>query len=263
MDHQAHSEGHAGGSGHAEGDGVHGMLVVGQDTVFFYHLPMFMSPHDYQVILEGTLSQPGADPQRTYREDRKGHPETPVYTFAPVPYVLPDLFPPAPKRRAIQGDLFRGHFERPPEYPEKPFKIGTGVDVTIANVIFVKKLLPVSSPPDHLEYVLFGKGPRAVPGASYFTQGRLRSGHLRRDHRTPVFRRRAPEGSSRAIHRQVRYVGTAAREGREGPRNRSCVGQERRRRGGAAGGALHVGTRPRVSTKSPLLSKPSSAELRS
>ena len=158
MDHHAHSEGHAGGSGHAEGDGVHGMLVVGQDTVFFYHLPMFMSPHDYQVILEGTLSQPGSDPQRIYREDRKGHPETPVYTFAPVPYILPDLFPPAPKRRKIQGDLFRGHFESPPEYPAKPFEIGTGVDVTIANVVFVKKLLPVSSPPDHLEYVLFGKG---------------------------------------------------------------------------------------------------------
>ena len=158
MDHHAHSEHHAGGSDQTEGAGVHGMLVVGQDTAFFYHLPMFMSPHDYQVILEGTLSQPGSDPQRVYREDRKGHPETRVYTFAPVPYILPDLFPPAPKRRAIQGDLFRGHFERPPEYPEKPFKIGTGVDVTIANVVFVKKLLPVSSPPDHLEYVLFGKG---------------------------------------------------------------------------------------------------------
>ena len=25
-------------------------------------------------------------------------------------------------------------------------------------MVFVKKLLPVSSPPDHLEYVLFGKG---------------------------------------------------------------------------------------------------------
>jgi len=158
MDHHAHSEHHAGGSDQTEGAGVHGMLVVGQDTAFFYHLPMFMSPHDYQVILEGTLSQPGSDPQRVYREDRKGHPETRVYTFAPVPYILPDLFPPAPKRRTIQGDLFRGHFESPPEYPAEPFEIGTGVDVTIANVVFVKKLLPVSSPPDHLEYVLFGKG---------------------------------------------------------------------------------------------------------
>ena len=54
--------------------------------------------------------------------------------------------------------MFRGHFESPPEYPAEPFEIGTGVDVTIASVVFVRKLLPVSSPPDHLEYVLFGKG---------------------------------------------------------------------------------------------------------
>jgi hypothetical protein len=119
---------------------------------------MFMSPHDYQLILEGTLSQPGADPQRIYREDRKGHPQTRVYTFAPVPFLLPELFPPEHKRKKIQGDLFRGHFESPPEYPAEPFEIGAGVDVTIANVVFLKKLLPVSSPPDHLEYVLFGKG---------------------------------------------------------------------------------------------------------
>jgi hypothetical protein len=157
MDHHAHSD-HAGSPGQPDATGVHGMLVVGQDTAFFYHLPMFMSPHDFQVILECTLSQPGSDPQRTYREDRKGHPQTRVYTFAPVPYVLPDLFPPAHKRRTIQGDLFRGHFERPPEYPEKPFEIGTGVDVTIVKVVFVNKLLPMSSPQDHLEYVLFGKG---------------------------------------------------------------------------------------------------------
>jgi hypothetical protein len=134
------------------------MLVVGQETVFFYHLPMFMTPHDYQVILEGTLSKSGSDPQRIYREDRKSHGQTSVYTFAPVPYVMPELFPPAPKRKTIQGDLFRGHFESPPEYPATPVAIATGIDVTIANVVFVKKLLPVSSPPDHLEYVLFGKG---------------------------------------------------------------------------------------------------------
>ena len=64
--------------------------------------------------------------------------------------------------------------------------------------------------------------------------------------RTPVFRRRAPEGHSRAIYRQGRYIGTAARERREGLRNRSCLGQERRRRGGTAGGVLHVGTGPQM-----------------
>jgi len=158
MDHHAHTQGHAGGPAHQDPPGGHGMLVVGQDTAFFYHLPMFMSPHDYQVILEGTLSKPGSDPQRTYREDRKGHAQTRVYTFAPVPFVLPDLFPPAHKLKKIQGDLFRGHFEAPPEYPAEPFEIGSGVEVTIANVVFAKKLLPVSKPPEQLEYVLFGKG---------------------------------------------------------------------------------------------------------
>ena len=113
MDHHAHTEGHAGGSAHNDPAAGHGMLVVGLDTVFFYHLPMFMSPHDYQVILEGTLSQSGSDPQRIYREDRKGHPQTRVYTLSPVPFVLPDLFPPAHKLKKIQGDLFRGHFESP------------------------------------------------------------------------------------------------------------------------------------------------------
>ena len=43
--------------------------LVGLETIFFYATcPMFMSPHDYQVILEGTLSNQGSDPQRTYRE---------------------------------------------------------------------------------------------------------------------------------------------------------------------------------------------------
>ena len=54
------------------------MLVVGLDTVFFYHLPMFMSPHDYQVILEGTFAQKGSDPQRAYRDDRTSNVKTRV-----------------------------------------------------------------------------------------------------------------------------------------------------------------------------------------
>jgi hypothetical protein len=73
MDHHAHMEGTTGTSARKDPPAGHGMLVIGLDTIFFYHLPMFMSPHDDQVVLEGTLSQQGSDPQRTYREDRKGH----------------------------------------------------------------------------------------------------------------------------------------------------------------------------------------------
>lgn len=158
MNHHGHTENATGTSAEEDQAAGHGMLVVGLDAVFFYHLPMFMSPHDYQVILEGTISQEGSDPQRIYREDRKSHVRTRVYTFDPVPFVLPDLFPPAPKRKKIRGDLFRGHFEKPPEYPANPSEIGSGVDVSITNVVFAQKLLPVPTALDRLEYLLFGKG---------------------------------------------------------------------------------------------------------
>src|SRR5580765_511743 len=155
MDHPMHNEGPTEGATHQDPPAGHGMLVVGLDTMFFYHLPMFMSPHHYQVVLEGTLSQQGSD---AYKEDRKAHEKTRVYTLAPVPFVLPELFPPALKRRSIRGDLFRGHFERPPEVPAQPVQIGDGVDVDIVNVVFAQRLLPLQPSLDQLEYVLFGKG---------------------------------------------------------------------------------------------------------
>jgi hypothetical protein len=158
MDQHTHMDEPTDTSARKDRPAGHGMLVVGLDTVFFYHLPMFMTPHDYQVILEGTLSKGGSDQQAIYKEDRKSHPQTRVYTLAPVPFVLPDLFPPALKRKKIQGDLFRGHFESPPEFPADPVKIGSGVDVTISNVVFVQKLLPLPTPLTSLEYILFGKG---------------------------------------------------------------------------------------------------------
>ena len=72
--------------------------------------------------------------------------------------MLPEVFPPALKRKKIRGDLFRGHFEKPPEVPAPPVQIASGVDVNIANVVFVQKLLPPPAPLDRLEYLLFGKG---------------------------------------------------------------------------------------------------------
>jgi hypothetical protein len=160
MDMHSHSHSHGGEDSAAVNDalGGHGMLVVGTSTSFFSHLPMFMAPHDFQVIFEGTFSATGSDPQRIYKEDRKAHPQTHVYTFNPVEFVMTDLFPPAPKRTQIEGDLFRGHFEHPSEFPEKPVRIAAGVHVTIANLVYFQRLTPHASAPAGLEYLLFGKG---------------------------------------------------------------------------------------------------------
>jgi hypothetical protein len=158
MDPHTHGPGEHATSDRKDPPGGHGMLVIGTDAIFFSHLPMFMSPHDYQVVFEGTFSQQGSDAQRIYREDRKAHPQVHVYTFNPAAFVLPDLFPPAPKRKEIRGDLFRGHFESPREFPEEPVEIATGVEVNVTNVVFSQRLIPHLKSPDSLEYLLFGKG---------------------------------------------------------------------------------------------------------
>jgi len=158
MDQHSHTGVVEDGSASQDRPAGHGMVVVGRETVFFSHLPMFMSPHDYQVILEGTLSQEGTDLPRAYRTDRVNHPAATVYTFNPAAFVLPDLFPPALRRKQFKGDLFRGHFESPPEFPAEPVAIGSGVKVDVTNVVYFQKLLPHQKRPDHLEYLLFGKG---------------------------------------------------------------------------------------------------------
>jgi hypothetical protein len=158
MDPHAHTHSAENSSALKDKAAGHGMVVVGKETIFFSHLPMFMSPHDYQVILEGTFSKPGADPQRTYKDDRKNQPEGTVFTFNPAAFVLPDLFPPAAKRKQFRGDLFRGHFESPPEFPAEPSRIASGVNVDVTNVVYFQKLIPPAKRPDNLEYLLFGKG---------------------------------------------------------------------------------------------------------
>lgn len=137
----------------------HGMAVVGSGTVFLSHLPMIHRPHNYQVILQGAFgSSHGA-----YHDDRKAHPETRLYTFAPEVFVLPDLFPgetgEPPARTSFAGSLFRNHFEQPPAHPETPVEIASDVIVDVVDVVFHHRFGPDDRQPEQLTYILFGKGP--------------------------------------------------------------------------------------------------------
>ena len=42
--------------------GLHGMLIVGEETIYVSHLPMWMRPHNFQVILEVTFRGPDQPP---------------------------------------------------------------------------------------------------------------------------------------------------------------------------------------------------------
>src|ERR1044072_7370287 len=84
-----------------DGPSTHNMLVFGDQTVFFSHLPMFhglnatstdfVSPHRFQVILQAALT---AEQMATYVKDRKAHPNTQFYPLGPERSVLTRVFEP-------------------------------------------------------------------------------------------------------------------------------------------------------------------------
>lgn len=140
---------------------VHGMAIVGEKTVYLSHLPMFMSPHDYQVILEATFTDHGSDPQAVYAEDRQTHPHEKLYTLEPRRLVLPDLFPSDPNQpprlNSFRGNVYRGHFEKLAGAAIEEAWIGRDITVNVANVVHARKFDLVGLA--ELQYLLFGKGP--------------------------------------------------------------------------------------------------------
>jgi hypothetical protein len=136
---------------------AHGMAVIGGQAVYLSHLPMFMSPHHYQVILEVEFEGDG-NPQEVYFGDREKHPEQRLYTFNPVAFVLPSLFPDGegpPEATSFRGTLHRGHFERQDTHP---VTIAADVTVHVNKVIHQHKFESNVSELPELRYHLFGRG---------------------------------------------------------------------------------------------------------
>ncbi|MDX6693143.1 MAG: hypothetical protein QOF02_746 [Blastocatellia bacterium] len=134
----------------------HNMMVIGEKTVFLSHLPMFMTPHNFQVILEATFSSGGKDVTPIYTKDRQTHAQEKMYTLEPQDrFKLPTLFTPRPPERAtFKGTIFRGHLER------GGVVIGglEDIDVNVKRVVYAQKLDSSLMKLDKLEYLLVGKG---------------------------------------------------------------------------------------------------------
>ena len=164
MNHDAHATGQGEGE-HGPTFGTHGMLVVGEQTVYLSHLPMFMLPHNFQVILEVTFTNGREDPQAIYVNDRR-QTGTKLYTLKPMEdFELIDLAPAdathSPRRSSFNGTIFRNHFERPNKpHPEAPPHVGLADAVVhIVNVCHFRELQlkPLADPLPQLQYLLFGK----------------------------------------------------------------------------------------------------------
>ncbi len=129
--------------------GRHGMLVFGEETIYFSHLPMFHAPHNFQVLLEVRFDD--AVTQALF-VDRRLHPAE-VYTFDPDEFAIAELDPSGPVRPSIRGTLVHGHFER------GGTPIATGVTAEVVNVVHFSKLELDARRPDGelMSYLCFGR----------------------------------------------------------------------------------------------------------
>lgn len=147
--------------------GIHGMLVFGDrissprladsaNVLYFSHLPMFGTPHNFQVILEVGLDARGMEELENDIPVGSGG----IYTFEPEVFPIAELDPggDGPARTTIVGNLFRGHFER------HGTPIAEGVTARIHNVVHFNEFDIDAQPPDdqELTYLCFGR-----PGRIY------------------------------------------------------------------------------------------------
>jgi hypothetical protein len=80
-----------------------------RSPVYVSHLPMFMTPHDFQVIVRVTGEAAGR-----YGDFVAHFGASEIYTFEPETFSIDELDPSGdgPARTSFRGALFRGHFER-------------------------------------------------------------------------------------------------------------------------------------------------------
>jgi hypothetical protein len=159
VDHMPGHSAHHPPQEHAATDppGPHGMAVIGEQSVYLSHLPMFMALHAFQVLLDVRFEGDG-DPQAVYLRDRMEHPQQRLYTFNPVPFVLPSLFSVGenpPTATSFRGSLHRGHFERP---NTNPVRIAADVTVQVRKVLHQHKFQSGAAELEELQYFLFGEG---------------------------------------------------------------------------------------------------------
>src|SRR5437764_6564841 len=80
-------------AGPKEGPAVHNWMLVGSQTAFLSHLPMFerlnsagtdyLTPHRFQVILQAAFAIGGHDVSSLYFADRAKNPDVKMFTVKP------------------------------------------------------------------------------------------------------------------------------------------------------------------------------------
>ena len=137
-----------GGNGRDGTEGVHGMLLFGGETLYLSHLPMFMRPHNFQVLLEAAFDDAV---RQALRADA-------MHTFEPEEFALSELDPggDGPARRSIPGTVYLGHFER------GGTPVAEGVTAEVREVVHFEAfdLEARHATDQELRYLCFGRAGR-------------------------------------------------------------------------------------------------------
>ena len=126
---------------------VHGMMLFGgtkSSAVYISHLPMFHTPHDYQVLAEIALPE---EAQTAYQKSLKAKPKETVYTLVPEVFILPEM---VANPRPFKAELYCGHFER----GGKP--ITEKFTVTFKRILYQQKFDLNRQRPQTAQYLVFG-----------------------------------------------------------------------------------------------------------
>jgi len=123
---------------------THGMLIFGTNKIYASHLPIFHSPHNYQVILELDLDSIA---KQKFVADQRSHPEFTAYTIEPEKFILPEMIA---NPKPFTANIYRGHFER------GGMMIAENVSVKIKQVIYFEKFDRDESKSPGADFILFG-----------------------------------------------------------------------------------------------------------
>jgi hypothetical protein len=130
--------------GDTDNPSVHGMLIFGKEKIYASHLPLFHTPHNYQIILELELDK---KTKAQFVRDQQLHPEFTTYTIEPEKFILPEMIKtPGP----FKVNIYRGHFERGGSLFIKQ------ITASIKEVIYFKKFEPSEAKANDTKFILFG-----------------------------------------------------------------------------------------------------------
>jgi len=124
-----------------------GMMIFATEKcrhIYASHLPMFHTPHDYQLIVELSFDKKDS---AAFVLMRQQFPNETVFTLEPEKFVLPAM---VAKPTSFVATLYKGHFER----GGKPFL--TNITVSVKEILYFKKLEATLLRQPQLRYLLFG-----------------------------------------------------------------------------------------------------------